>query len=408
MKQTDVGPQGVENPARSPARLLAAVARADPSVRAHYRTLHRQPELSWEEEQTAAYVELTLGALGLTPRRIAGTGVVVDLEGADPSLPMRLLRADLDAIVGQEASGLECSSERDGVMHGCGHDAHTAILLGAAAVLCELEEERRRPLRLLFQPAEETNPSGAPLCIDEGVLSGVHDVVSLHVWPALQTGKVGLRRGVVTAAADRWECILRGPGGHSARPHETVDLVALAASIVTDLVDLPRRHCDPLRQTSVVTVATISGGDVCNVIPAQVRFGGTVRALDDASRQRIEDAMESVARAAAQNASAEIDWIYDRGAPALTNDPTLVAEWERHVEAFFPDGTDVEIDWPSLGSEDFAYFCHHRPGLLLRLGCSRGGEKWYPLHSPHFVVDEGALAVGVSAMAALGLGAPRA
>jgi amidohydrolase len=371
-------------------------------VIAHFHQLHRHPELSWREERTASYLEQTLRDLELSPERQAGTGVVVDLPG-NANLPRRALRADIDAVATHEATGLPHASENAGVMHACGHDAHAAILLGVAEILQENKAARRRPLRLIFQPAEETIPSGAMRLIDEGVLEGVADIISLHVWPAIPSGTVGLREGVLAAAADAFECLLKGPGGHGARPYETVDLIALAAQVIPVLVDIPRTHLNPLMQPTVISIGTIHGGKNYNVIPDQVRFGGTVRTLDRSVRDAIPEQMETIIRNLAQPAGAEYDFLYQSGSPPMKNDPQLSRLAVAVTRELYGPRSVVHLEHPSMGSEDFAHFTERVPGLLLRLGCAAEGTTGNPLHSSIFQVDEQALAAGVGAMTALAL-----
>jgi amidohydrolase len=368
----------------------------------HFEHLHRHPELGWHEGNTAKYVEGVLEGLGFSPRRVAGTGVRVDVD-ANSGLPLRIVRADLDAIAAQEDTDLPYASERPGVMHGCGHDAHTAILLGVAELLTRVEKPLPRPLRLLFQPAEEVDPSGARACVQEGALEGAGDIIGLHVWPQLASGTVGLREGVVTAAADRWECELRGPGGHAARPHETVDLIRLAAAAVSAVVDVPRRHLDLVRHPTVVTVAKIHGGEVFNVIPDSLTFAGTMRTLSTEVRPMVAAQMEKLVRGICEPAGAEVHWSYHEGAPALENDSALSAQTRKLAVGLFGPEAVVAIDTASMGSEDFSHFTAHLPGLLLRLGCTPSGEQGHPLHSTRLVVDKNALPVGVSLLAALAL-----
>jgi amidohydrolase len=379
-----------------------AAERAAGRTAEHFRRLHRHPELGWEEERTAAYVEAVLRGLGLTPRRLARTGVVADLAGTT-DLPRRALRADLDALAAEEMTGLPYASERPGVMHACGHDAHAAVLLGAAEVLQDLAPLRRRAVRFLFQPAEELEPSGARALIAEGALEGIGDIVGFHVWPALTAGTIGLREGAVTAAADRWECELRGPGGHAARPHETVDLVALAARAIGLLVELPRRRLDPLRQPAVVTATRIHGGEAFNVIPSEVSFGGTIRTLDAESRSVLAREMEALARSLCEAAGARVDWRYELGSPPLVNDSAFVAFAREALGAVLGGGSVVPIEHPSLGSEDFSHYAAVVPGLYLRLGSTAPGAEAHPLHSTRFRVAEAALPVGVRALAGLAL-----
>ena len=379
----------------------ALVKKLRASLVDHYRHLHAHPELSWQEKRTADYIRGTLSGLGLEPQACATTGWIVDLPGVGDQ-GVRALRSDHDAIATQEHTGLPYASNVDGVMHACGHDAHTAILLAVAEVLQQLPE-RRRPIRLIFQPAEEAIDSGSGHMISSGVLDGVDEIVALHVWPKLATGQVGLRSGPVASAADCWEVSVHGPGGHGARPFETVDLVAVAARIVRDLIELPRQF-DPLRQPVVVSPTMIHGGEAFNVIPQEVRLGGTLRVFDMEVRSMIRERMQSVVHAVALEARAEARLEWKASMPPLVNDPQISARATRCLgEMLGPDHV-VELDQPSLGSEDFARYTERVPGILLRLGCTAVGQEAHPLHSSHFHVDEDALETGVLAMCAMAMG----
>lgn len=384
--------------------IRSAVPTVEAEVVRHYRHLHRHPELSWREFETAAYVERALEQMGYTTRRLAGTGIVVDVEtdsetGAEG--PRRVLRADMDAIATHESTGLSYASATPGIMHGCGHDAHTAILLGAARLLRELDLPRPRPLRLLFQPAEEVVPSGSMRMIEEGALDGASEIFTFHVWPDLSTGMLGIREGVTTAAADVFEVELLGPGGHGARPHQTVDLISLGARIVTVLVDIPRTRLDPLRQPAVVSVGAIHGGESLNVIPSELRLGGTVRTIDPSARPLFPPMMEEAVRNISRRAGAEYRFDYRPGPPALVNDLELVRLARGVAFGLLGPAAVGDIEFPSMGSEDFAHFTEKVPGALLRLGCTAPGDDGSPLHSSRFRVDEAALPIGVGLLAAL-------
>ncbi len=368
----------------------------------HFHRLHAAPELSWHEEKTAAYIGSVLESLGLAPRVVAGTGWAVDLPG-DDSRPRRALRSDHDAVAIQESTDLPYASKVSGVMHACGHDAHTSILLAVAATLLQIEASHRPPIRLIFQPAEEALDSGAIRMLEEGVLDGVHDIIGLHVWPSFATGTVGLREGILSAAADCWECTLRGPGGHGARPHETADLVALAARIITGLTNMPRRVLDPVKQPAVVSATQMHGGHAFNVIPTEVRVCGTARTLGLEAQRLLSTSMEDYCRDVAAAGGAELTWTLQAGPPLLVNDPRLTRRARDLLSEMFGRHRVLDIEHPSLGSEDFSKFTERVPGMILRLGCTAEGQEPYPLHSSHFKVDEAALDTGVRALCRLAL-----
>ena len=371
----------------------------------HYRHLHQNPEMSWQETATADYIESVLRELGYAPQRAAGTGLVLDIEASaggsgESDLARRGLRCDLDAIAVEEETDLEYASENPGVMHACGHDAHSSILLGLAELLLDIGP--RRPLRLIWQPAEEVLPSGSQKMIDEGVLEGLEDIITLHVWPALPTGVVGLRDGPITAAADLFICTLHGPGGHGARPYETVDLIALSSKLVDEMLDIPRRALHPEREPAVLSFGVIQAGESPNVLPSELRLVGTVRTLSQTAREKVHGAMREVVADLCRLAGATSNLEIRTGPPAVHNDAGLVQLAREQVGALYGEEAIAELELPSMGSEDFGHYLEHIPGLLLRLGCTAVDEPMFGLHASRFRVDENALPIGVATLAALG------
>ena len=366
------------------------------------REIHRFPELGFEEERTASIVERELEALGIEHRRIAKTGVVGVIRGALPG-NVAGLRADMDALPLTERSGESFSSEVPGKMHACGHDAHTAMLLGAAR---ELQAERANlhgTTVLLFQPAEE-GPGGALPMIESGAMDDprVDAVAMLHVDSRLETGTVGFIAGACNAAADEFGVTIEGRGGHGAAPHLSVDAIPCAAATVLALQNIAAREIDPLK-TVVVTVGTIEGGYRNNIIADRVKLTGTFRSQDPAIRAGLEARARRIVEgvAAAYGARATLNVIY--GYPVVVNDAELAQTFRAYMDA--NSTIPVESPPPTMGGEDFAYFAERAPGLLIRHGIrSEAAGSVHPGHSPEFRVDEAALAYGIETLVAFARG----
>jgi amidohydrolase len=344
------------------------------------RHLHRNPEPSFEEHETSRFVEDTLRSFGLATERPTATSVVARLgERGGRTVA---LRADIDALPIAEQSGVEFASEKPGVMHACGHDGHTAMLLGAAKQLAA-DPPPGVEIRFIFQHAEELAPGGAREMVEAGVMDGVDFIYGCHLWTPLEYGKVVARPGAFMAAADFFRLTITGKGGHAALPHTAVDTVAAAAAVVSDLQHVVSRRIDPL-QSAVVTVGSLHAGDAPNVIPGEAVVTGTTRSFDAATRERLPVLIEDVAThvAAAHGATAELDYTFgyrpvvnDGAATALVQDVAgeLLAELE-----------------PIMGGDDFSAFLEHAPGCYAFIGA--GGE--FPHHHPRFRIDERALAIG--------------
>ena len=362
------------------------------------REIHRHPELGFEETRTQALVERELDELGIEHRRVAKTGVVGVVRGAKPGR-VAGLRADMDALPITEKSGEPFSSEVPGKMHACGHDAHTAMLLGAARVLQGMRDELHGSVVLLFQPAEE-GPGGAEPMIAQGALDDpkVEAVAMLHVDPRLAPGQIGVTPGPVNASADEFFVTVEGRGGHGAYPHTAADAIPAAAAIVTALQNIASRETDPLKSV-VVTIGTINGGYRNNVIADEVKMTGTLRAHDPEIRNGLEARARRIIEgvAAAYNVKATLQVNY--GYPPVVNNVQLAQNFRDYMKEH--SGLRVESPPPTMGAEDFAYFTQRVPGVHVRLGIrSDKAGSIYPGHSAQFRIDEEALPVGVQTLVA--------
>ncbi|GAA2374678.1 MULTISPECIES: M20 family metallopeptidase [Streptomyces] len=370
------------------------------------RDLHMHPELGNQEFRTTAAIKARLEKAGLKPRVLAsGTGLVCDIGAWDGGRPMLALRGDIDALPIPDTKS-ECSyrSTVPDRAHACGHDVHTTVVLGAGLVLAELERRGQlpRPVRLLFQPAEEVLPGGAVEAIANGVLDGVGRFLALHCDPKVEAGRIGLREGAITSACDRLEIALDGPGGHTARPHLTTDLVTAVARVVTDVPAIVARRADA-RSGLSVTWGRVESGHAPNVIPQHAEVAGTVRCLDlDTWRQApdlVVAAIDEVANL--HRAKSEINYV--RGVPPVVNDADST-ELLREAMTARRGADSVESTEQSLGGEDFSWYLEHVPGAMARLGVRHPGDRiGRDLHQGDFDVDESAIAVGVELFTAAAL-----
>ncbi len=360
------------------------------------RTIHRHPEIGFEEHETAALVERELDALGIEHRRCARTGVVAVIRGARPGA-VAALRADMDALPVEERTGLPYASTVEGKMHACGHDAHTAMLLGAAHVLAGRRSELAGAIVLLFQPAEE-GPGGALPMLEAGALEDpkVDAIAMLHVDSRLDVGAVGVSSGSVSASTDELYLTVRGQGGHGAYPHTAVDAIPAASALVLALQNIVARETDPLA-SAVVTIGTIEGGYRNNVIADRVSLSGTLRAHEPGVREELERRVRRIASGIAAAYGVEIDVKIVRGYPPVINDARLTRSFAAYLRS--ESSLRVEEPPPTMGGEDFAYFAQRAPGVLIRLGVrSERAESFHPGHSPLFRIDESALKYGVETL----------
>lgn len=364
-----------------------------PAVTELRRALHTNPELSFQEFATTERVATTLRQGGLDPKiRDAGTGLIVEVGSGERVVGFR---ADLDALPIDEPATSPFASQVAGVMHACGHDAHTAIAAGIALVLSRVPLPGR--VRFIFQPGEESFPGGAIEMIREGVTEDLSAILAFHVDPALDAGCVGLRTGPITGSADRFTIRLEGPGGHTARPHRTVDLIYAAGRLVTELPALIDRLVDARRPIAVV-FGRIQGGTVPNVIPTSVEMTGTVRTIDRSLWDEIPGLIGDLASQIVKPTGARVTVSYKRGIPPVINDPDVIEAARLAVTEHL--GANRVVPTPtSMGAEDFSQYLDLVPGALLRLG-SLPESGQVDLHSAGFTFNEEALATGILAGAA--------
>ncbi|GHJ94789.1 peptidase [Streptomyces sp. NE5-10] len=369
------------------------------------RDLHMHPELGNQEFRTTAALKARLEAAGLAPRVLpGGTGLICDIGTWDGRRPMLAVRADLDALPIPDVKTVAYRSTVPNRAHACGHDVHTTTVLGAGLVLAEMEREGRlpRPVRLLFQPAEEVLPGGAADAVAAGVLDGVGRIIAVHCDPKVDAGKIGLRVGPITSACDRLEVTLDGPGGHTARPHLTTDLVTAAARIATDVPAVLARRVDA-RSGLSLTWGRIEAGHAPNVIPQHAELSGTVRCLDLPAWRDAPDLVHAAVDEVAALHRAKSTVNYVRGVPPVVNDATVV-ELLRDAMTARRGADAIEDTEQSLGGEDFSWYLEHVPGAMARLGVRTPGDpRVRDLHAGDFDVDERAIETAVELFTAAAL-----
>ncbi len=364
------------------------------------RHLHRNPELGFEEHETSAYLRAWLRDRGFqASQALAGTGFYVEVEGEGAGRTVGY-RADMDALPAADAKDVPYASTRAGVAHLCGHDAHMAIACGVLVLLQQRRSELRGRVRVFFQPNEERPPSGAPRMIADGILDGLEAVFAVHVDPTLSVGRFGLRAGPITAACAPFVVrITTGKsGGHSARPHETVDTVWLANQIMTQFYQLAGRVTDA-RKTAILTVCRFHAGDALNVIPSEVEFGGMLRCADSETFAYLIDKMRRVAGSLGALYGADVSVEFVDRLPAVVNTAPEVETVRGAADALFGPDAARDLPMPSMGGEDFAFYLECLPGAMVRAGSASGPETRYPLHHQRFDVDEAALGATAQLMA---------
>ncbi len=357
------------------------------------RDFHQYPELGFEEHRTSSIIAETLISFGMSPKTGVGkTGVTADLNfGEGPTIA---LRADMDALPMQETSGLSFSSKHDGVMHACGHDGHMAMLLGAAKILSQMDKELTGTIRFIFQPAEE-GEGGARYMIKDGCLEGVDEIYGIHVWNYQPVGEVGAKEGPILAAADLFDIIIKGVGGHGATPQGTVDAVIVAAHLIQALQTIVSRNTNPLEST-VITIGEINGGHNFNIIADKVRLAGTTRAYTKENRSMIKRRMQEIIDGIAKSFGAEITFNYTDGYPPTINHAGPVKKVLQAAGKVVGPGAGEP--YLSMGGEDFSYYLQKVPGCFFFVGSAPDGQRQFstPHHCSHFNMDESALSVGTS------------
>lgn len=366
----------------------------------HRRHLHAHPELSFEENETAEYISEALSTLGIPHKRTGDTGITGFIEGKKSANHTVALRADIDALPIQEENNVQYKSRHDGVMHACGHDVHTASLLGALHVLKEVENELPKTVRFIFQPAEEKVPGGAQKMIEAGVLKDPQPnaILAQHVHPPLEAGTVGFRPGMYMASSDEIYITVKGKGGHAAMPHEAVDPVVIASHLVVALQQLVSRHSNPTTPC-VLTFGRIAGGVAPNVIPNAVLLGGTLRTFEESWRKEAQKRIIKLANELCGSMGATCEVEIRAGYPALRNNEELTIRARESAEEFLGKENVKNLPMRMTG-EDFSRYALVVPGCFYRLGTSNKKKNITSMvHTPTFDIDEDAMKVGVGLMA---------
>ncbi|SFT68613.1 amidohydrolase [Lishizhenia tianjinensis] len=374
-------------------------------VKAIREHLHQHPELSYQEHETMAFVSEQLTKFGIAHTKgVADTGVVglIKADHHTGEEACIALRADLDALPIFEKNEVSYCSKNEGVMHACGHDVHTSILLGAAKIIQSLRNELKQPIKLVFQPGEEQNPGGASLMIKAGVLDNpkVERMYGLHVFPEMEVGKLGFRGGLYMASSDEIHVTISGQGGHGAQPHKTVDSILVGAEIVTSLQKIVSRSCDPT-MPCVLTFGHFEAMGATNIIPAEVKIKGTFRTMDETWRAKALEMIKFQIENIAQTHGATADVFISHGYPFLKNDEGLTEELKVKARKLLGDANVEDLPL-RMTSEDFAFYSQEVPTSFYRLGV-RNEEKGiiHGVHTSKFDIDPHALEVGMQMMAAI-------
>lgn len=370
------------------------------------RDLHRHPELSWQEQKTTDRLARELDRLGIAHRRPLQTGLIADLDGP-PDVPVIALRADIDALPIHEETDLEFASTVDGVMHACGHDAHAAMLVGAAELLLTGPDPLPAPVRLIFQPAEEVG-AGAQAMIEAGALEGVGAIFGAHVDGHFQTGVIAVVEGTVNASSDAFRISIHGQQGHAARPHETVDAVVVGSLIVMAVQTIVSREIDPAHP-SVLSIGRFEAGSASNVIAGSAILEGTIRAQEPEVRDHLRRSLERVCASVGQLHEARIDFELEEGTPPLVNREPMVSVARAAAESTVGrERVRDAVRGANMGGEDFSWYLQNLPGCYARLGARAPGTSTHPAHSSRFVLDEDVLATGAAWLAEVARQAGRA
>ncbi|HEX5003600.1 MAG TPA: M20 family metallopeptidase [Bacteroidia bacterium] len=374
-------------------------------VTAIRRHLHQHPELSFKEVHTSEYIWNQLDAIGVTEKaKLADTGIVALIRGKNPGSKTIALRADMDALPITEANNVPYKSANVGVMHACGHDAHSASLLGVARIINELRDAFHGTVKLIFQPGEEKLPGGASIMIREGVLENPspNGILGQHVMPFIDAGKVGFRSGVYMASTDEIYFTVKGKGGHGAMPHLNIDPVLITSHLIVSLQQVVSRIASPV-MPSVLSFGKVIANGATNVIPDSVYVEGTFRTLNEKWRDEAHKQINKIAKAVVEGMGGTIDLEIRRGYPALINDPQLTASARAGAEEYLGAENVLDLDiW--MAAEDFAFYSQQTSACFYRLG-TRNTEKGIisSVHTPTFDIDEKALEIGAGLMAYLAI-----
>jgi amidohydrolase len=367
------------------------------------RHLHAHPELSYQEYETSKFIQSKLAGWNIPFEVKAATGVVGLIRGKNPGSRCIALRGDMDALPIKEQNNVAYKSTNEGVMHACGHDVHTACLLGAAKILDQVKDQFEGTIKLIFQPGEEKNPGGASLMIKDGVLTNPKPggIIGLHVNPALPAGKLSFRKGRVMASADEIYITIKGKGGHAAAPHLTQDTILIASHLIVSLQQIISRNNSPTTP-SVLSICSFQGGHTTNVIPSEVKLMGTFRAMDEGWRRKAHQLITKHATELVHAMGAEIDLHIDVGYPCVDNDDHFTGKAWKLAEEYMGK-ENVEETEIRMGAEDFGYYTQLIPGCFYRLGVrNEQNGIIHNVHTPQFNVDENALEIGMGMMAWLG------
>lgn len=363
------------------------------------RHIHRNPETANQEVETTNYIANILADYGLEPQRFPHTGLMVDI-GPDTELGCLAFRADIDALPITEVTGLEFTSEKPGTMHACGHDVHTTVALGLACALADFQRvnELELGIRVIFQPAEEVWVGGATDVISWGALEGVHSIFAIHAEPKLRVGRIGIRAGAITSATDVVELKIKGPGGHTSRPHLSADVVYALGKVITELPALLSRRVDP-RTGTVLVFGQVNSGYAPNAIPETGMLTGTMRTADITIWRQMQELFAELVDQILAPVGVEHELSYNRGVPPVLNDDVATAMLASAAQSIDPQAV---VQAPqSSGGEDFSWYLEKVPGSMARLGCWSGEGEQHDLHMGDLIVDERAIGVGIKLFGAV-------
>jgi amidohydrolase len=358
------------------------------------RFLHRNPEISFQEEKTSDFVYETLISFGnLEVSRPTKTSVMARLLGEHPGKVLAI-RADMDALPITEENTFEFVSRNPGVMHACGHDGHTAVLLGTAKILSSLKAQVKGEVRFLFQHAEETLPGGAEEMVQAGVMDGVDLVIGQHLWSPMETGKIGIGYGPVMASMDTFYLTIQGKGGHAAMPHQTIDSIVIATQVVSNLQQIVSRNIDPIDPV-VLSVTKFIGGTTHNVIPDTVEIVGTTRTLNSSVRESLPQRMEEIIEGITKAHHATYTFKYDFGYRPVDNDQSVTSIIEEIARKVVGNQNVIPVR-PTMGGEDFSAYQQKAPGTFFFVGAGNVDKGIiYPHHHPKFTIDEDSLEIAL-------------